>query len=183
MVTIHQCKLGKAYSVTPSDVFLILIRLLHALAAVIWLGGSIFYVIILRNRGRSEAGNKGTHLDPEAVSRFRSLVDTCIGVLIITGVILLFDSIASPSTPPAYLITLGVKIVLVLCMFVIARGRWRQRNSAEIHYMSSKGTKRNPVYRAINLVSGVNLIVILGILVFFLSDLLAFIYQEGLTGK
>jgi len=33
------------------------------------------------------------------------------------------------------------------------------------------------------LMSGVNQIVILGIAVFFLSDLLAFIYQEGLTGR
>jgi hypothetical protein len=34
-----------------------------------------------------------------------------------------------------------------------------------------------------DLMSGVNLTVILGIVVFFVSDLLAFIYQGGLTGR
>jgi len=33
------------------------------------------------------------------------------------------------------------------------------------------------------LMSGINMTVILGIAVFFLSDLLAFIFEEGLTGR
>ena len=110
-------------------------------------------------------------------------MDTCIAVLILTGTIMLFDRITSPSTEPAYLITVSVKISLALWMFVIARRRWQRRRSAQTQSTPLQTPRQGLIGRAMGLMSGINLIVILGIAVFFLSDLLAFIYQEGLTGR
>ena len=167
---------------TLSDGFFLLIRWFHALAAVIWVGGSLFYVLVLRPQQRS-AGDQGMLLGPEALNQFRGLVDTCIAVLIVTGVILLFNRITFPSTPPAYLITVSIKISLALWMFAIARRRWQRRRSNQVQPTSSPVPRRGRLTRVMGLMSGVNLIVILGIVVFFLSDLLAFIYQQGLTGR
>ena len=167
---------------TLSEGFLLLIRWFHSLAAITWVGGSLFYVLVIRPQQR-KAGDQGAMLGPEALDQFRGLVDTCIAVLLVTGTIMLFDRITSPSTPTAYLITVSIKISLALWMFAISRRRWQRRRSAQIQPTSSPVARRGRLTRVMGLMSGVNLIVILGIAVFFLSDLLAFIYQEGLTGR
>ena len=167
---------------TLSDGFLLLMRWFHALAAVTWVGGSLFYVLVIRPQ-QHNAPEQGAMLGPEALTQFRGLVDTCIAVLIVTGTIMLFDRITSPSTPSAYLITIGVKIGLALWMFAIARRRWQRRKSAQAQPPSPAVVKRGFFTKAMRLMSGINLTVILGIAVFFLSDLLAFIYQEALTGR
>ena len=109
---------------TLSEGFLLLIRWFHALAAVTWVGGSLFYVLVLRPQQR-KAGADRAMLGPEALNQFRGWVDTCIAVLIVTGTIMLFDRITSPSTESAYLITVSIKITLALWMFAIARRRWQ----------------------------------------------------------
>ncbi len=160
---------------TLGEGFLLLLRWFHALAAVTWVGGSLFYVLALRPKRGQEAA-----LGPEALSQFRGLVDTCIAVLIVTGTVMLFDRLTSAFTPTAYVVTVAIKIALALVMFAVARRRWRQRGSQAA---SSPMPRQGLITMAMGLMSGVNLIVILGIIVFFLSDLLAFIYQEGLTGR
>ena len=150
------------------------------MAAVTWVGGTLFYVLVLRPRANAaEAGSPA--LGPEAVSRFRGVVDTAIVVLVITGAVMLFDRLSEPTTPPAYTIAAAVKIGLALVMFAIARRRWqRPAGGPSAESPPPAGGFRS---RARSLTSGVNLTIILGIFVIFLSDLLAFIYQEGLTGR
>jgi uncharacterized membrane protein len=168
--------------VSPSEGFLLLIRWAHSLAAVTWIGGSLFYVIVIRPQQR-KASTDGTIMGPEALTQFKGLVDTCIAVLLITGTIMIFDRITSPSTPSAYLITASIKISLALWMFAIARRRWQRRRPAQSQSASSAIHKRGRLTHFMTLMSGINLTVMLGIIVFFISDLLAFIYQQGLTGR
>ena len=165
---------------TLGEGVLLIIRWLHAMAAVTWVGGTLFYVLVLRPRANL-AESRATALGPEAVSRFRGVVDTAIAVLVITGAVMLFDRLSEPTTPPAYTVAAAVKIGLALVMFAIARRRWQRPavgSSAEPPPVAT-GFRG----RARSLTSGVNLTIILGITVIFLSDLLAFIYQEGLTGR
>ena len=165
---------------TLGEGVLLLIRWCHAIAAVTWVGGTLFYVLALRPRA-SDAEPRGPGLSAEALGRFRGVVDTSIAVLVITGAVMLFDRLSEPTTPPAYTVAAAVKIALALVMFVIARRRWG-RPSAPAAGEASPAA-RGFRARARSLTSGVNLTVILGITVIFLSDLLAFIYQEGLTGR
>ena len=165
---------------TLSEGVLLIIRWSHAIAAVSWVGGTLFYVLVLRPRA-NDARSSGPALSPEAMLRFRGVVDTAIAVLVITGAVMLFDRLSEPTTPPAYTIAAAVKIGMALVMFFIARRRWTRpaaRPSGEL--VAAAGGFRA---RARSLTSGVNLTLILGITVIFLSDLLAFIYQEGLTGR
>ncbi len=165
---------------TLGEGVLLLIRWSHAIAAVSWVGGTLFYVLVLRPRA-TDAESSGPALSAEAMLRFRSVVDTAIAVLVITGAVMLFDRLSEPTTPPAYTIAAAVKIGLALVMFVIARRRWN-RPAARAGGGPSPAA-RGFLARAKSLTSGVNLILLLGITVIFLSDLLAFIYQEGLTGR
>jgi putative copper export protein len=150
------------------------------MAAVIWVGGSMFFVLVIRPQ-QWRAG--GQVMGPEALNQFRGLVDTCMAVLLVTGTILLFDRMTDASTTTIYIVTVSIKIGLALWMFSIARRRWQRRRSNQTQLTSPSVPRRGLLARAMGLMSGINLTVILGIAVFFLSDLLAFIFQEGLTGR
>ena len=166
---------------TPGEGFLLLIRWFHALAAVTWIGGNLFYVLVLRPRQRAAAGT-GPVLPPETLDQFRGLIDTCIAVLLVTGIILLIDRLADASTGTAYVVAVSVKIGLALWMFAIARGGRRRRRIAQNQSVSPSTTRRGLATRALALMSGVNMTVILGVAVFFISDLLSFLVEKGLTG-
>lgn len=142
----------------------------------------MFYVLVLRSQQR-RAGGQGPAMSPEALSQFHGLVDTCIAVLVVTGTVLLFDRITEASTEAAYIITVSVKIGLALWMFAIARRRWQRQRPTQVQPTFHSVPQRGFLTRAMGLMSGINMTVILGIAVFFLSDLLAFIFEEGLTGR
>jgi hypothetical protein len=106
-----------------------------------------------------------------------------MAVLLVTGIVLLFDRLTAASTTPAYVITVSIKIGLSLWMFAIAHRRWQRLRPAQIQPTSLPAAQRGLLGRALGLMSGVNMTVILGIAVFFLSDLLRFIFEKGLTGR
>ena len=69
-----------------SDVFLLVVRWVHLVSAAAWIGGSLFYLLVLRpalRRSPESSGGVGVL----AASEFRALVDTSIFVLLATGVI------------------------------------------------------------------------------------------------
>ncbi|MBI2856238.1 MAG: hypothetical protein HYX93_05260 [Chloroflexi bacterium] len=156
-------------------------RWFHSLAAVVWVGGSLFYVLVVRPYQR-RSGAQGPLLEPGAMVQFRGLVDTCIAVLLVTGTVLLFDRLSDATTGVTYLATVGVKIGLALWMFAIARGRWQRARSAGATQALPTAVRHRILARVVPVISGVNMTVILGVAVFFLSDLLRFLFEEGLTG-
>ena len=165
---------------TIGEGFLLLVRWFHALAAVTWVGGSVFYVLVLRPAIR-RAAPYGSAVGPEAQTQFRGLVDSCIAVLLVTGAVMLFDRLTDATTGTAYVVTVAVKIGLALWMFAMARGRWRRRR-ASVTTVGIPDSQRSLLSKAMAIMSGVNLSVILGIAIFFLSDLLRFLFERGLTG-
>ena len=158
-----------------------MIRWFHSLAAVVWVGGSLFYVLVVRPYQR-RPGSQGTLLGPEAMVQFRGLIDTCIAVLLVTGTILLFDRLTDATTGVTYLVTVSLKIGMALWMFAIARGRWQRGRAVVPLRGSSTAVGLRLFTRVAPIISGVNMTVILGIAVFFLSDLLRFLFERGLTG-
>ena len=177
---------------SPGDVFLLVVRWAHGLAALAWIGGSLFYFLVLRPALR-RGGDVARPLSELAAREFRGVVDTCILVLLLTGVILTFDRLTSPHADVAYVTTLVVKITLALTMFALARARSRRgllplRASPSTPSAAADPpapaktrllTRTQQVARA---VSGANLILILGIAVFLLADLLMVLYEGNVTG-
>lgn len=130
------------------------IRWLHLVAAVAWIGGSLFYLLVLK-ASPADVGR-----------RFRDLVQLSVVTLLVTGVVLTFDRLQLEPAPN-YVVTLGVKIALAVWMFLLAqdlanRGRRRiieRRLGAE---GAASASQRAPTW----------LILGLGFVVLLLSDVL-----------
>jgi len=105
-----------------ADVFLLIVGWLHAIAAVAWVGGGVFYWLVLRPAIRAGA------LPPQ-VSRFTAvefgqLVILAMWTLVVTGAILLFTRLSEPTATLPYGVVLGVKIALSAWMFFLAQSPW-----------------------------------------------------------
>jgi len=107
------------------DVFRVAIRFLHLVAAVVWVGGSVFYLAAVGPAAKAlgEEVRKGIE------RRFRDLVQLSIVALLATGAVMTFDRLQL-EPGPGYAMTLGIKVALAIWMFVLAqdlanRGRRR----------------------------------------------------------
>ena len=159
------------------DVFLLVVRWLHLAAAAAWIGGSLFYLLVLRPALRRSADSSRA-VSLAAATEFRALVDTSIFVLLATGIILTFNRLTPGVVGVPYAVTLGVKIALSLWMFVLAAGRRRRAALLEAHGQTTPET--TTLQKIARGVSGYNAIVILGIIVFLLSDLLKVLFEIAL---
>lgn len=161
-----------------NDVFLLVVRWLHLVSAAAWVGGSMFYLIVFRPALR-KSPNASQAINTAAASEFRALVDTCILVLLATGIILTFNRLTPGVIGVPYAATLALKIVLSLWMFALARGRRRRIVFPDTSQDSPSGdTHMRKFARAI---SGYNSIIILGIVVFLLADLLKVLFEIAIS--
>ena len=162
-----------------SDIFLLVVRWLHLIAAAAWVGGSIFYLVVLRPALR-RSPDVSRQVNDVAAREFRALVDTSIFVLPATGIILTVNRLTPNTVGSAYVIALGVKIALSVWMFVLARQR--QRRTPLLESVTTDVPEAvsgfSKVARA---VSGYNSIVILGVIVFLVSDLLKVLFELTLA--
>ena len=153
-----------------ADVILLIIRWAHALAAVIWIGGSLFMLLAARpalRALRNEPGNdQASGLLARALSaEFRPIVLTAIGVLIVSGVLLTVDRLTSDAAGMAYTAVLVAKIVLAVYAFVIAWLLPRRANGA------------GGVAGAL---SGPAALTTAGVIVIGLADVLTWLFERGL---
>ena len=163
---------------SASDVFLLTVRWIHLVSAAAWIGGSLFYLLVLRPAlGRTPDSARAVNL--AAAGEFRALVDTSIFLLLVTGVILTFNRLTPSVAGTPYVVTLGLKIALSVWMFVLARGR-RQTALLQAHREPERPAQTR-LARVARATSGFNAIVILGIVVFLLSDLLKVLFENALT--
>ena len=161
-----------------SDLFLLLVRWIHLVAAAAWIGGSIFYLLVLRPSMRKDSRAAKLFTDTTA-TEFKVLVDTSIFVLITSGVVLTFSRLNSNVIGVPYVVVLGLKILLAIWMFILVKGR-RHNRIPQDQTIGSASAKSKIVVNLMRSFSGYNSIVILGIIVFLLSDLLKVFYELAL---
>ena len=154
-----------------ADVFLLIVRWAHAIAAVAWVGGGIFYWVVLRPALRTEGV-------PPAVARFAGtefggLVALSAWTLVITGAVLVFARLSEPAAGVPYGAVLAVKIALSGWMFFLISGRRRRRTPPD-------GAPRGRLRAAADALGHVNMTVVLGIVVFGLSDVLRLLIERNL---
>lgn len=152
------------------DLFIAIVAWVHAIAATAWIGGSILFAFVLRPASK---------VDPEGMRRvmalisslYRELVDIAVIAIVISGVILSFDRLTSPDADAVYASLLAIKVALALVMFYVV---WVLRKA---------GPGAPPTGRWMSKLSwllGYNSIVALGLIVYFLADVLAAVFQAGL---
>ncbi|MSQ07034.1 MAG: hypothetical protein EXR54_08160 [Dehalococcoidia bacterium] len=155
------------------DWILVAIRWVHALAAVAWVGGSMFYALVLRPVWRRS--NPGQEVSRAVGTEFRSVVTSAMAVLLISGTVLTVSRLTSKGATLPYVAVLVVKILLAVYMFYtvwvwhrpskasdpdVAEGRWR---------------------RARRRLAGTNAVLITGVVVFGLADVLDALFERGLA--
>lgn len=145
----------------------LIVRVVHTLAAATWVGGSIFYLIIvlpaLRSSGPAAA------VAAQIAALFRRLVNICIGVLLLSGAFMTFDRLTQTMLGLPYLVVLGLKIVSALAMFILAI-YLSQSNIRRLAKRSTRLSKAAP-----------QLLLALGIWVFLLGALLNGLYEATIA--
>ena len=147
-------------------IILLIIRWAHALAAVVWIGGSLF--MLLAARPALQATDTTGLMGRALAAEFRPMVLTAIAVLIVSGVILTVDRLTSDAAGIAYTVALVAKILLAVYAFVVAwlLPRRRDRPAGGI-----PGAMTGPVA-----------LTIAGVLVIGLADVLTWLFEKGLAG-
>ena len=155
-----------------ADIILLVIRWAHALAAVVWIGGSLFMLLAARPALRSlrnETGDDkaGGLLGRALSAEFRPIVLTAIGVLIVSGVVLTVDRLTSDAAGVAYTVVLVAKIALAVYAFVIA---W---------LLPRRGNRASGVA---GVLGGPAALTVAGVIVIGLADVLTWLFERGLAG-
>ena len=153
-----------------SDIFLLLVGWLHTVAAAAWVGGGIFYWVVVRPALRS--GDATSLLARVAGPEFAQLVNVCMWTLVITGLVLAFDRLSGAAGTVVYTLVLAAKVALAGWMFLLVQARRRRAVEAAATVWGKLG-------RALG---SVNLTVLLGVVVFALSDLLGWLVERSLAG-
>ena len=154
------------------EVFLLAIRWLHTIAAVTWVGGAIFYWVVVRPTLRSDHPN--SILARFAAPEFGQLVRVSIWILVLTGGILAVDALSRETGTVAYASVLAVKVALAGWMFLVIAAR-RRRPVAP-------ADRGQGLRRWWGLLGHTNATVVLGLAILVLSDLLRWLVQQELAG-
>ena len=163
---------------TIVDLFYTLIRWAHFVSSATWVGGGIFWLLVLKPILNKDSSNRvDSKLNSLAAREFKSIIDTCLFVLIGTGALMTFDRLSQGMIGVTYVSLLGIKIILVAVMFLLARGRHSRFQLSTPKDKPNPGRNGSILIRTLRFLSGYNLIVLLGILVFLLSDALRMLYE------
>ena len=144
-----------------------LVRTLHILAGTAWVGGSLFYLLVVQPALRSFG--PAPALAANIAELFKRIVNVCIGVLLLTGGYLVFDRLTQTTLGLPYLIVLGIKIVAALGMFVLAL----YMAQSNIRRLAKRSTRLSRV--------APQLMLALGIVIFILGALLNSLFEMSLA--
>ena len=167
---------------TLGDGFLLAVRWLHALAAAAWIGGSLLYLLVLRPALR-KANPGADWINRLAATEFRGLTDTSIFVLVITGTIIAFHRLTEGFISVAYVGTLAVKVVLGFWMFYLVWSQRRRSITANLAHVEQSHNVLSRWRKLTRGVSGYKAILILGVIVYLLSDVLKVLFEKALVGN
>jgi putative copper export protein len=143
-----------------------LMRTAHVLAGGIWVGGGVMYLLVIgpalrRARATPEVGAALGEL-------FRRLVNICSGVLLLTGVYLVFDRLSSEDVGAAYIIVLAIKVLAALAMFGLALYQTQEARRL--------ARRRGALWRV-----APRVILALGILTFLLGAVLTGLFEAAIA--
>lgn len=143
-----------------------LMRTAHVLAGGVWVGGSVIYLLVIVPALRLSGA--GGQVAAQIAALFRRVVNVCIGVLVFSGVYLIFDRLASTTVGAAYVATLVVKTLAALAMIALAV--FQAQEARRLPKLRGRMWRVTPL-----------LILWLGVVTFLLGATLTGIFEAGLT--
>jgi uncharacterized membrane protein len=110
-----------------NEAALIALRVFHALAALIWLGGGLYYLIAIRPLSQRPESREFIQ---QAQARFQEWARTATLVMIASGTVLLFEGLSSGRGGITYAAILAGKIAAALAAFWLVSLRRRRRGTS-----------------------------------------------------
>lgn len=138
---------------------LVALRVAHSVAAVVWLGGGVYFVLALRP-ALQEADSAGRAVVSAAQRAYGEWSQIATIVLLGTGVVLTFERLSDGTGGLTYVALLAAKVIAGVWAFVLVQARIRPR-------------------RRRNQRSSSELILTLGFVAFTLGVVLATLYGRG----
>lgn len=153
------------------EILRVALRWLHAVAAVAWIGGSLFYLIVLNPAFASSRTDPSSRaLRTRINATFRDLVNAAVVVFALTGVVLLYDQLSRPGITLAYTFVVGAHAAMPIAMFLLAQ---------QLARAPSPATKRpSDWWRQPQL-----LLLILGLLTYLTAVVMQVMYEAILAGS
>lgn len=105
---------------------LLFLRVAHALAATVWVGGGIYYLLALRPAVRA-TGRPPDATIAAAQRSFGEWARTSTVVMVATGAVLMFDRLATDGEGVTYAVLLAAKILAAIGAFWLVSGQRRRR--------------------------------------------------------
>ena len=166
---------------SAGDVFLLVVRWLHLVSGAAWVGGSLFYLLVLRPAAKR--GDEPSGLLAGASDEFRVLVNSCIAILVATGIVMSFNRLTDSVIGVPYVAVLALKAALSVWMIVLVHAERRRRRARAAVGAGEPGGPVSLPRRMVRAASGFNALVALGLAVFLLSDLLKELYESALAAN
>lgn len=143
-----------------------LVRSIHILAAAIWVGGSFMYLVVIIPALRN---GTAPGVSAQVAILFKRIVNYCVGILLLSGAYLTFDRLTQTTLGLPYLVVLGLKIVVAICMFVLAL----YLGQSHIRRLAKRSTRLSKI--------APQLMLALGILVFILGAFLNHLFEMAIA--
>ena len=154
------------------DGILLVIRWAHALGAVAWVGGGIFYLMVLRPA--FQRAQPAPEVSRSIGQEFRGLVNTAIVVLVVTGAILTASRLTLDTVTLPYVAVLVLKVALALYMMAVVRFRRPQGVGQDAQPAGS-------ITRVKEALTSPTALLVVGVIIFGLADVLAALFEDSLT--
>lgn len=145
----------------------LIVRSVHIMAGAAWVGGSLFYLVVVIPALRS--GGPAPAVAAQIAALFKRMVNICIGVLLLSGVYLVFDRLTQTTLGLSYIVVLVMKVVAALGMFVLAI----YVGQSNIRRLAKRTTRLSKV--------APQLLLALGILVFLLGAILNGLFEATIA--
>jgi uncharacterized membrane protein len=143
--------------VDATDLVLIVMRALHALAAMVWVGAICFELFVaLPALGEKPAEHVLAKMD----AAMREIVQTSLLVFLVSGALLTFERLSHGAAGATYVLVLVVKVVLAVIMFQVG-----------FRFRGSRGERR---------VFGLRWLAGLGVTIVLLAAVLKWLYERAL---
>ena len=152
------------------EIFLLVARWIHAIAAVAWIGGSVLFAFVLRPVGKLEPEAMGRIMPHVGRYRWR-VAQPAVGAATVSCSRLTGARVAKGAAPATYGAVLGVKLGVGLLMFL---QMWNLRQSGGSAITGPRWVQK------FAWLLGYNALVFMGVIVYFLANLLAVLFDDSL---
>lgn len=145
------------------NIITIFIKWLHSVAAMSWVGGSIFFALIIRPV-QSSMKQEYSIVFKNISIIYRDLVDISVIGLILSGIFLMFTKLSENITNE-WIIVFSIKLFISIIMFYLV---WRFRQEDFSYHKKSKG-----FYGKLSFLLGYNAIIFFGVTIFLITSMMS----------